>query len=149
MNGNILEKAFIDTCVCVYLYSDDEPDKKSISENAVNNYDCIISTQVLNEFSAVCMRKKRASLDEIKLALTEMINQFTVLQLEKEDMTKAIEIHDKYQYNYYDCLMITSALKSGCKYFISEDMHDGQVIENKLTIKDIYPMIIKQDKNNP
>ncbi|GHV11994.1 hypothetical protein FACS189491_04200 [Spirochaetia bacterium] len=47
MNDNILERAFIDTCVCVYLYSDDEPDKKIISENAVNNYDCVISTQVL------------------------------------------------------------------------------------------------------
>lgn len=138
MNGNTLEKAFIDTCVFVYLYSDDELDKKIISENAVNNYDCIISTQVLNEFSSVCIRKKKATLDEIKLALSEMINQFTVLQLEKEDMSKAIEIHDKYQYNYYDCLMIVSALKSDCKYFISEDMNDGQIIENKLTIKDAY-----------
>jgi predicted nucleic acid-binding protein len=147
MNGNALEKAFIDTCVCVYLYSDDEPDKKNISENAVNNYDCIISTQVLNEFSAVCIRKKKATLDEIKLALSEMTNQFTVLRLEKEDMAKAIDIHDKYQYNYYDCLMIISALKSNCKYIISEDMNDGQVIENKLTIKDIYSQTIKVSKN--
>ncbi|GMO36425.1 MAG: hypothetical protein Ta2B_16460 [Termitinemataceae bacterium] len=106
--------------------------------------DCIISTQVLNEFSAVCIRKKKATLDEIKMALFEMMNQFTVLQLEKEDMAKAIDIHDKYQYNYYDCLMIVSALKSDCKYFISEDMNDGQIIENKLTIKDIYPKIIKK-----
>ncbi|GHT52824.1 twitching motility protein PilT [Spirochaetia bacterium] len=146
MNDNILERAFIDTCVCVYLYSDDEPAKKIISENAVNNYDCVISTQVLNEFSAVCIRKKKATLDEIKEALSEMINQFTVLQLEKEDMSKAIDIHDRYQYNYYDCLMIVSALKSDCKYFISEDMNDGQIIENKLTIKVIYPKTVKPNK---
>jgi predicted nucleic acid-binding protein len=138
MNGSILEKAFIDTCICVYLYSDDEPDKKIIAENAVNNYDCIISTQVLNEFSAVCIRKKKATLGEIKLALSEMVNQFTVLQLEKEDMAKAVTMHDRYQYSYYDCLMIVSALKSDCKYIVSEDMNDGQIIENKLTIKNIY-----------
>jgi predicted nucleic acid-binding protein len=35
--------------------------------------------------------------------------------------------------------MIVSALKSDCKYSISEDMNDGQIIENKLTIKAIYP----------
>ncbi|GHU50894.1 hypothetical protein FACS1894200_10660 [Spirochaetia bacterium] len=58
MNGNTLERAFIDTCVFVYLYSNDEPEKKTISENMVNNYDCAISTQVLNEFSSVCIRKK-------------------------------------------------------------------------------------------
>jgi predicted nucleic acid-binding protein len=140
MNGNI-EKAFIDTCVCVYLYSDDEPDKRNISEYAVNNYDCVISTQVLNEFSAVCIRKKKAAPDEIKLALSEMIEQFTVLELEKGDMARAIDIHKKYQYSYYDSLMVISALKSGCKYLISEDLSDGQIIENKLTIKNIWTLV--------
>jgi predicted nucleic acid-binding protein len=68
-----------------------------------------------------------------------MTGQFTVMELEKGDMAKAIDIHKKYQYDYYDSLMIISALKSDCKYLISEDMNDGQIIENKVTIKNIYP----------
>jgi predicted nucleic acid-binding protein len=34
--------------------------------------------------------------------------------------------------------MIASALSSGCEYFITEDLADGQVIDNKLTIINIY-----------
>ena len=42
-------KAFIDTNIFIYLYSEDEMQKQSISQRVVDN--CIISTQVLNEFS--------------------------------------------------------------------------------------------------
>ncbi|GMO44224.1 MAG: hypothetical protein Pg6C_06090 [Treponemataceae bacterium] len=47
------DKAFIDTNVFVYLYSKDEINKKDISQIAVDKYDCIISTQLLNEFCNV------------------------------------------------------------------------------------------------
>jgi predicted nucleic acid-binding protein len=33
--------------------------------------------------------------------------------------------------------MIASALEQDCKYLLSEDMQDGQIIEGKLTIKNI------------
>ena len=51
------EKAFIDTNIFIYLYSEDEVKKQHISQKAVDKYDCIISTQVLNEFSNVCIGK--------------------------------------------------------------------------------------------
>jgi predicted nucleic acid-binding protein len=34
--------------------------------------------------------------------------------------------------------MLASALNSDCKYFITEDMSDGQIIDGKLTILNIY-----------
>ena len=34
--------------------------------------------------------------------------------------------------------MLVSALKSGCKYIFTEDMQDGQLIEDKLIIKNIF-----------
>jgi predicted nucleic acid-binding protein len=39
---------------------------------------------------------------------------------------------------YFDCLMLVSALNSDCKYFMTEDMADGQVIDKRLTIVNIY-----------
>ncbi|MDD3014332.1 MAG: hypothetical protein PHC34_11575, partial [Candidatus Gastranaerophilales bacterium] len=33
-------------------------------------------------------------------------------------------------YSYYDCLIMASALKNGCSIVYTEDMNDGQVIEN-------------------
>ena len=50
-------KAFIDTNMFVYLYSKQEPEKQKAVMTAINQYDRAISTQVLNEFCSVCIRK--------------------------------------------------------------------------------------------
>jgi predicted nucleic acid-binding protein len=39
---------------------------------------------------------------------------------------------------HYDCLIIASALNSGCDYLLTEDLADGQIIENKLTVVNIF-----------
>jgi predicted nucleic acid-binding protein len=132
------DNAFIDTNVFIYLYSEDEKEKQKISQIAVDKYDCVISTQVLNEFSNVCIGKLKRSTEEVELAIDEMIEQCVLLTLEKETIKLALKIHKEYEYNYFDCLMISSALNSDCKYLITEDLADGQIIYEKLTIVNIY-----------
>jgi predicted nucleic acid-binding protein len=134
MNG----RAFIDTNVFIYLYSEDENEKQITAQKAVDKYECIISTQVLNEFSNICIKKLLKETEDIELAIDEMIEQCSVLTLEKEDIKQALNIHKNFGYNYYDCLMIVSALNSNCDYLLTEDLADGQIIENKLTIVNIF-----------
>ncbi|MDR0321055.1 MAG: PIN domain-containing protein [Treponema sp.] len=132
------DKAFIDTNIFIYLYSEDELQKKNISQKAVEKYDCFISTQVLNEFCNVCIGKLHQSTDEVELAITEITEQCNVLLMENHIIKQAIEIHKRYGYKYFDCLMLASALSSDCKFFITEDMADGQIINNKITIVNIF-----------
>jgi predicted nucleic acid-binding protein len=132
------DKAFIDTNIFIYLYSEDEKQKKNISQNAVEKYDCIISTQVLNEFINVCIGKLNKTTEEVDLALNEIIGQCNVSLIEEHNIKQALEIRKRYGYKYFDCLMLASALNNDCKYFITEDMADGQIIDNKLTIVNIY-----------
>jgi predicted nucleic acid-binding protein len=47
---------------------------------------------------------------------------------------KALALNERYEYSYYDCLIIASSLEAGCKYLFSEDMQHGQIIENSLKI---------------
>jgi predicted nucleic acid-binding protein len=130
-------KAFIDTNIFIYLYSEDERRKREIAQKAVNTYEGVISTQVLNEFSNICIRKLYKKPDEVELAIDEIMRQCIVLTLEKEDI-KAIGLHKKLGYNYYDCLMVVSALKADCDYLLTEDLTDGQTIEGKLIIVNIF-----------
>jgi predicted nucleic acid-binding protein len=134
MNG----RAFIDTNIFIYLYSEDENEKQIIAQKAVDKYECIISTQLLNEFSNICIKKLFKKAEEIELAINEMIEQCSVLTLEKEDIKQALKIYKNFGYNYYDCLMIVSALNANCDYLLTEDLADGQKIENKLTIVNIF-----------
>ena len=130
--------AFIDTNILVYLYSDDEPQKKIISQKIFEQYDCIISTQVLNEFSNVCFKKFNKSTEEVGLALDEIMENCIVSLVDNSNIKQALRIRKKYGYSYYDCLIIAVALNSNCDYLITEDMADGQLIDNKLTIINIY-----------
>jgi predicted nucleic acid-binding protein len=136
------DKVFIDTNVLIYLYSEDEIVKKEISQIAIEKYECIISLQVLNEFSNVCIKKYDLLPEDIILAIDEIIGQCYVTSLTYENIKQALDIHKKYEFSYYDSLIITSALNSNCKYLFSEDLSDEQIINNKLTIINIY-----KDKN--
>ena len=40
----------------------------------------------------------------------------------------------KYNFSPYDSIHIQCALEQDCKYFLSEDMRDGLIINKKLTI---------------
>jgi len=41
---------------------------------------------------------------------------------------------DKYQYSFWDSLMLASALENGCSVIYSEDMQHEQIIGKKLKI---------------
>jgi len=43
-------------------------------------------------------------------------------------------IKDIYKFQFYDCLIIATALENNCTILYSEDMQHNQLIEDKLTI---------------
>jgi len=92
------DSAFIDTNVFIYLYSEDETQKQGISQRAVEKFDCTISTQVLNEFSNVCIGKLNQSPEDVEMAINEIIGQCTVLLVEKQTILQALQIHKRYGY---------------------------------------------------
>jgi len=59
---------------------------------------------------------------------------FNVAILNVETVINALKIKQKYQYSYYDSLIISTALQNDCNILYSEDMHNHHLIENKLTI---------------
>jgi predicted nucleic acid-binding protein len=105
---------------------------------ALNQYNCQISTQVINEFSHVCIRKWKAPKENVLRAIGKICSYCDMLYVYERTIEKALDIHEKYGYAYYDSLIIASALEGNCQYLLSEDMADGQLIERKLTIKNIF-----------
>ena len=132
------DKAFIDTNVLVYLYSWDEKEKQQAAYNAIENHDCIISTQIINEFCNVCIKKLGLSALEVRKAINEILAIFPLTLVDKRTINYAIELYGKYKYSYYDSLVISSALLSGCDYLLTEDMSNGQEIDEKITITNIF-----------
>ncbi|MFP4288666.1 MAG: PIN domain-containing protein [Bacteroidales bacterium] len=130
MNDN----CFIDTNILVYCYTDDEPIKKQKALNIANNPDALISTQVLTELSNTLKKKFKLDWKVVENVVSEVSSDFHVYVNKPTTIEWACRVADKYLYSFYDSLIIAAALSSNCKTLYSEDMQDGQVIENSLTI---------------
>ena len=75
---------------------------------------------------------------DVRKALEEITAVCRLVAVCERDIFCALRIHDTYGYSYFDSLMIASALDSGCRYLLSEDMSDTQMIDSKVTIKNIF-----------
>ena len=122
---------FVDTNIVIYAF---ESGNKSESALAALN-GATISVQVLNEFAAVCLRKlryDRPTLDLLVSGIRALVDPIVPVTEEIHDLAR--EIVFQYKLGFYDSALIAAALLADCDTFYSEDMHDGLVIEDRLTI---------------
>ena len=71
----------------------------------------------------------------IRLLLEECVRNVSTLHVNTSDTVfQACTIADKYQYSFYDSLIIASAIEAECQILYSEDMQHNQFIEGKLKI---------------
>lgn len=124
---------FIDSNILLYSIGDD-PYKKQISQSLLKNINVVISTQVLNEFCNVVFKKKLITPDELFLSVQGFSEVFKVMDIGSDLVINALNIKNRYQYSYWDSLIIATALKSGVTILYSEDMANGQMIDNQLII---------------
>ena len=129
------DRVFLDTNIIIYLYSEDEDDKREAVYRFVNKNCCITSIQTFNEASNVWLKKYNWEKDKI-IKYLDGIEAVCdeILLIQKKTINEALSIRDRYDYSYYDCLVLSSALESNCKIILTEDMNDGQLIYNRLEI---------------
>jgi predicted nucleic acid-binding protein len=136
------DKAFLDTNILIYLYSNDDLWKKQIvSEIVTNTNEIVISTQVLTEFSNIGFRKLNLSSLEVAITLDELIANCEINTNSFRTIKQAISVKEKYRYSWFDSLIISAALESKCTTLYSEDMHHQQLIESSLII--VNPFYVK------
>ena len=108
------DKIFLDTNILLYTYSSTEPIKQQKAIALINQATAIISTQVLKEFSNVLSRKFNVGWTDIETALDELTRNFQIHTNDSNSIKKACQIANRYQFSFYDSLIITAALESGC-----------------------------------
>jgi len=131
-------KVFVDTNVFIYLQSTTDSEKRIMSQIVIDTFNCVGSTHVLNEISNVLSRKAKFSFTQIGEIVDGIVQSCEIVIVNYGTVRKAHEIAQKYQFGYYDSLIISSALESNCKFLFSEDLTDGQIIEKVLTVVNIF-----------
>ncbi|HNW49555.1 MAG TPA: hypothetical protein PKH79_00650 [Prolixibacteraceae bacterium] len=64
----------------------------------------------------------------------DTISNFKVHLNLPDTVVKAVVIAEQYGFSFYDSLIIAAALEERCDILFSEDMHDGLVIDQSLSI---------------
>ena len=105
------DKVFIDTNVLIYGYSEDEPDKRQRAIDCVRSGEAWISTQVLNETINVLKRKFSLSYSQIREAVQELSEGFPIILVSVNTIEMALNLAERYQYSYFDSLIITSLVR--------------------------------------
>ena len=121
---------FIDSNVILYLLSGD-PVKADHAE-AILNEGGIISVQVLNEVTSVCLHKLKMSWDEIDTVLLAVKAACNVVPLTVDSHASAVEISKHFQLSFYDAHICASAILSGAGVVLSEDMQNGMKVDGML-----------------
>jgi len=131
------DKPFFDTNVLVYVIG--EKDERTVQAEALVASGGVVSVQVLNELTAVARRKLGMTWPDIE----EVLAAIRVLCPSPVPLTLAtheagLRIAAQYQFHIYDALIAAAALEVDCTRLYSEDLHDGQVIDERLTIRNPF-----------
>ncbi|WP_321167029.1 PIN domain-containing protein [Caballeronia cordobensis] len=93
-----------------------------------------MSTQVMNEVTLVISRKMGLSWREIERILDDVQVLCEVVPLTLDVHKEARRIAAHYGFSFSSSCIIAFALLADCEVLYSEDMHDGQVIFEQLTV---------------
>lgn len=134
------DKIFLDTNIIIYAFSEDEAKKQSIALELLESQEnsVLISKQVINELANILLKKFRLSSNQVEDAILELDTIVNIVDFDLSTQIKALHIKDKYNLQFYDSLIIATALKNRCTTLYSEDMHHDMLIENRLRIIDPF-----------
>jgi predicted nucleic acid-binding protein len=128
---------FLDTNILVYAAL--QPDPRSNAARALLARRGVVSIQVLNEFANVAHRKLHRPWPEIARALDAMRTLcHPPLAITLTTHEAALTIAEQTGYQFYDALIVASALEAGCDTLYSEDLQHGRVIDGRLTIRNPF-----------
>lgn len=121
-------RSLLDTNVLVYADAADQPVRQeqaiALIARHLRDGSGVLSTQVLQEFVNVALRKLRLPPDLIRERLA-FYQRFEVVPASPELIRSALDLHVLHRLSYYDSLIVQAAVDSGCQQVLSEDLQDG------------------------
>ena len=94
--------------------------------------------QVLNELAAIASRKLGLAWPEIREVLETAQSVCPVEPLTVATDARGLAIAERYGFSVYDSLIVAAALLAGCGVLWTEDLQDGQRLDDQLTVKNPF-----------
>lgn len=127
-------RTFIDTNILIYTLQKEDPDKQRRAQELLANLpkpNGVISYQVVQEFCNACLRRFAPTprAERMRALVLGMFEQFEVVPWSPILVPSALELHYRYQLQWYDSLIVAAAVQAQCDILYSEDFQHQQRIE--------------------
>ena len=125
---------FLDTNVLVYVFDNDSPTKQAIARklvgSALRTRRGTISTQVVQEFIHLALRKfhRPMSVTECREHLQTVLIPLCRHFPSASYYDRALLVMQETTFSFYDVLILTAAIESGCQTLYTEDFQHGRVV---------------------
>ncbi len=134
---------FLDTNVLVYSFDQGCGDKRRVARElirgALESGRGMVGVQVVQEFLNVALRKfaRPMGTTEARDYLQSVLMPLCQHAPNVATFDRALLIREETQYSWYDALIVTAAIESGCRWLLTEDLDDGRKLHG-LTIRNPF-----------
>jgi len=134
MSGTV----FVDTNVLVYVRDRTDEEKQRLAAEWVaalwETRLGRLSVQVLQEYYVTLTAKLKPArtAEEVREDVIAL-DAWRPAAIDLDTIERAWELQDRFSFSWWDSLIVAAALGMRCRYILSEDLQDGQVVDG-LTI---------------
>jgi predicted nucleic acid-binding protein len=94
----------------------------------------VVNVQVLNEFAAVCLRKLKMPLNDVREVLETIRAVCTVEPITMDTHERGLAVYEGCRFSFYDSTLVAAALIVGATTLYSEDLQCAQLIDDQLRV---------------
>jgi predicted nucleic acid-binding protein len=87
-----------------------------------------VSFQVLGEFYVNAVRKQPAARDEVRAEVRDLLAWNPVIA-NAVLLEQGWKIQDRFQFSYWDALIVAAAKVCDCRYLLTEDLQSGRKLD--------------------
>jgi len=128
------DKIFVDTNIWLYAFMDDNRERTRISREIISNPNVVLNTQILNEICINLLKKAKYTEENIQILIVNINNHYEVSPITADTILQASFIREKVDMEYWDSLIVASAIQNNCKILYSDILSHNYIIEKKLKI---------------
>jgi predicted nucleic acid-binding protein len=128
-----MSRIALDSNILIYNHSLDHENKRLIARDFFKE-NPVVSSQVISEYLNVMKRNFKMQKLELIQLCSLWLEKCSVQPVILSTIKLAQDLVGKYDFQVFDGIIIAAALEADCDILYSEDMQDGQIIENMLKI---------------
>jgi len=132
-----MSRIALDSNILVYNHSL-TCEKKMLIAIELFNENPVVSSQVISEYLNVMRKKFRMEKNALMQLCSLWLEKCSVQPVILSTIKLAQDLVGKYDFQMFDGIIVAAALEADCDILYSEDMQNGQIVENMLKIVDPF-----------